>query len=180
MSGPFRFNRIGPRLAVTLARHSVNSIARRICFCLLGSIEPPFGAFRLAPPAFRSEPPDLVEIGSEQTEPATWDVAEDADGTSVIRTYEAATTTLPDGVSTLFVDERLEMRVSAREPGRGRFWNECAYRLERDGRTVDIRAEGTTVASETAFEMDVSIRVDLDGDRFFERFRRELIPRDLL
>jgi hypothetical protein len=45
---------------------------------------------------------------------------------------------------------------------------------------IDIVADGTTVATEAAFEMDVSIRVDLDGERFFERAWHEVIQRDLL
>jgi putative CocE/NonD family hydrolase len=137
-------------------------------------------AGEVASPAFRSEPPGLVEIGSETSEPATWETAEEADGSITIRTYEAATTTLPDGVSTLFVDERLEMQASAPQPGRGRFENACAYRLDRDGLNVDIVADGTTVATEDAFEMDVSIRVEVNGERFFDRAWREVIPRDLL
>ena len=72
------------------------------------------------------------------------------------------------------------MTASAREPGHGRFENACEYRLDRDGRKVDIVADGTTVATDEAFEMDVSIRVDLDGERFFERTWHEVIPRDLL
>jgi putative CocE/NonD family hydrolase len=134
----------------------------------------------VAPPAFREEAPALVQIGTETSEPTTWETVEEPDGSIVIRTYEAATTTLPDGVSTLFVDERLAMTASAREPGHGRFENECAYRLDRDGRKVDITADGTTVATEHAFEWDVRIRVDVDGERFFERSWREVIPRDLL
>ena len=112
--------------------------------------------------------------------PATWETVEEPDGSSTIRTYEAATTTLPDGISTLFVDERLAMTASARDPGRGRFENACAYRLDRDGRAVDIVAGGTTVATEESFEWNVWIKVDLDGERFFERAWREVIPRDLL
>ena len=140
----------------------------------------PSGGDAVEPPAFRAEAPRLVEIGSEASEPATWETVEEPDGSITIRTYEAATSTLPDGISTLYVDERLEMTASAREPGRGRFENACEYRLERDGRKVDIVADGTTVATEESFEMDVSIRVDLDGVRFFERDWHEVIQRDLL
>jgi uncharacterized protein len=140
----------------------------------------PRGGDALEAPTFRTEAPTLIEIGSETSDPATWETVEETDGSSTIRTYEAATSTLPDGVSTLFVDERLEMTASAREPGRGRFENACEYRLDRDGRKVDIVAGGTTVATEAAFEWDVWIRVDLDGARFFERAWREVIPRDLL
>jgi uncharacterized protein len=140
----------------------------------------PAGADALEPPTFRTEAPRLVEIGSETSVPATWETVEEADGSSTIRTYEAATTTLPDGVSTLFVDERLAMTASARDPGRGRFENACAYRLDRDGHQVDIVAGGTTVATEDALEWDVWINVDLDGVRFFDREWHEVILRDLL
>lgn len=140
----------------------------------------PDGSDGLEPPAFRTEKPHLVEVGNEASVPATWETVDEADGSSTIRTYEAATTTLPDGASSLFVDERLEMSASAREPGRGRFENACAYRLDRDGRKIDIVADGTTAATEEAFEMDVAIRVDLDGERFFARDWHEVIPRDLL
>ena len=123
----------------------------------------PAGADALDPPAFRTEAPHLVEVGSETSDPATWETTEEPDGSITIRTHEAATTTLPDGVSTLLVGETLAMIVSAREPGHGRFENDCEYRLDRDGMKVDIVADGTTVATDAAFEMDVSIRVDLDG-----------------
>jgi len=140
----------------------------------------PDGGDALEPPAFRTEAPHLVAVGSETSDPATWETVQEADGSITIRTHEAATTTLPDGASTLLIGETLAMTASAREPGRGRFENACQYRLDRDGRKVDIVADGTTVATDEAFEMDVSISVDLDGARFFERTWREVIPRDLL
>ena len=140
----------------------------------------PDGGDTLEPPAFRTERPRLVEVGSETSDPATWEAVEEPDGSITIRTHEAATTTLPDGASTLLVGETLAMTASAREPGHGRFENACEYRLDRDGRKIDILADGTTVATDEAFEMDVSIRVDFDDERFFERTWREVIPRDLL
>ena len=107
-------------------------------------------------------------------------VRDDVAGTVTVRTHEASTSVLPDGVSTLFVGESLVMTASDREPGEGRFENTCDYRLDRDGQGVVVVADGTTVATTTAFEMDVSIRVELDGAPFFERAWREVIPRDLL
>jgi hypothetical protein len=132
-------------------------------------------------PAFRTEPPALREHGSETAEPVAWDtVRDDAAGTVTVRTREGSTTVLPDGASSLFVGESLAMTASERSPGEGRFENACEYRLERDGQLVTVVADGTTVATATAFEMDVGIRVELDGAPFFERTWREVIPRDLL
>jgi putative CocE/NonD family hydrolase len=141
----------------------------------------PSGAQVVPPPRFREDRPALLEVGSDTSEPTRWETLEDAiAGELTIRTHEAATSTLPDGVSTLFVGETLTMTASEREPGRGRFENACEYRLDRDGRRVAVVADGTTIATEDALDMAVGIRVELDGEPFFERSWHEVIPRDLL
>ncbi|MEO5704268.1 MAG: CocE/NonD family hydrolase [Candidatus Limnocylindrales bacterium] len=135
----------------------------------------------VGPPRFLEQAPRLVEFGSETSEPIRWETVEDAEtGAVTVRTHEASTSVLPDGVSTLYVGETLEMTASAREPGEGRFWNACEYRLNQEGHRTVVIADGTTHASATAFDMDVGIRVTLDGAPFFERSWREVIPRDLL
>lgn len=141
----------------------------------------PSGAEKVPPPTFRTDPPPLREFGSETSEPTRWETVEDPEsGTVTIRTHEGATSTLPDGTSTLFVGETLAMTASEREPGHGRFENACEYRLDKDGHRIVVLADGTTVATPTAFQMDVRIRVELDGASFFERAWREEVPRDLL
>jgi putative CocE/NonD family hydrolase len=142
---------------------------------------PAAGVGRSRPPAFRTKPPALREIGTEVSEPSSWEsVTDPATGDVTIRTHEGATTTLPDGISSLYVGETLEMTAFERDPGAGRFENTCEYRLKRDGRRIEIVADGTTVASQTAFDMAVGIRVTLDGEPFFERHWHEEIARDLL
>jgi putative CocE/NonD family hydrolase len=132
------------------------------------------------PPRFRDEPPLLHTVGSESAEPSLWETTEDAaTGTFTIRTHEGETSNLPDGSSTLYVGETLEMTASAREPGSGRFENSCEYRLERDGRRIVVVADGTTLASASSYDMRVGIRVELDGVPFFEREWHEEIARDL-
>lgn len=131
------------------------------------------------PAALVATPPDLRDIGAEVSEPTRWEVEDDERG-ATIRTHEASVSTLPDGVSTLYVGETLSMTASALEPGEGRFENACEYRLEREGRRVVVIADGTIGASETTFEMVAHVRVDLDDEPFFERSWHEAIPRDLL
>ena len=122
-----------------------------------------------------------MEFGSETSEPTQWETIDDPEtGAVTIRTHEGSTSVLPDGVSTLFVGETLAMTASEREPGHGRFENACEYRLDKDGHRIVVRADGTTAATPSAFQMDVRIRVELDGEPFFERDWREEIPRDLL
>ena len=79
----------------------------------------PTGGDAVEPPAFRAEAPHLVEIGSETSDPATWETVEEADGSITIRTHEAATSVLPDGVSTLLRrrdpgDDRVGARAGSR------------------------------------------------------------------
>jgi uncharacterized protein len=135
----------------------------------------------LAPaPAFRADPPELVTVGTDSSEPTRWESVDDAEtGTVTIRTHEGETSVLPDGVSTLFVGETLEMAVSDGDPGAGSFENACEYRLDRDGRHIRVVADGTTIAGATGYDMRVGIRVELDGEPFFERDWHEVIPRDL-
>jgi uncharacterized protein len=134
----------------------------------------------VAAPAF-GDPVHLPEVGSATSDPTRWDISEDeATGDAVVQTHEAETSVLPDGVSTLLVGETLSMRASSRNPGMGRFENDCIYRLERDGRVILALADGSIDASMTAFDMAMRLRVELDGEPFFERSWHEAIPRDLL
>ncbi len=138
----------------------------------------PGPADQVPPPAF-GPPASLPEIGSETSEPATWEIVEN-DDEGRVSIHEASTTVLPDGTSSLFVGERIDMVAWKRAPGTGRFENECEYRLERDGRRIVVIADGTTIATESAFDWNVRVRVELDGEPFFAREWREQIARDLL
>jgi hypothetical protein len=138
----------------------------------------PAGPDVMPAPVFAA-PPKLVEVGNETSEAPRWEIVENDDEARV-STHEATTTLLPDGASTLYVAETLDMAAWKRAPGTGRFENACEYRLDRDGRRVVVFADGTTLATESSVDMAVRIRVELDDEAFFERDRREKIPRDLL
>jgi putative CocE/NonD family hydrolase len=135
----------------------------------------------VAPPVFKTTPPSLTEFGSEASAPSTWTITEDRLAATVtVSTYEASTSQLPDGASTLYLSEALAMTASEREPGTGRLENTCEYRLTRDGLEVYVVADGTTEAGIDAFDMVAGLRVEVDGAPFFERRWQERIPRDLL
>jgi putative CocE/NonD family hydrolase len=141
----------------------------------------PAGADTVAPSALDEQPVQIKEEGASVSEPTAWESTEDAEaGTVTIRTHEGETMTLADGASTLYVGETLLMSASERAPGQGRFENDCEYRLDKDGRRIRVVADGTTTAGETAFDMRVGLRVELDGVQFFERQWHEVIARDLL
>jgi putative CocE/NonD family hydrolase len=143
-------------------------------------IAPP-AASRVAPPRFDEAPVEIDRSVTISSEPARWSTERDADAATVtIRTHEGETSLLADGVSTLYVGETLAMTASERVPGDGRFENVCTYRLVRDGATIEVVADGITVATSTALAMDVGLRVTLDGAPFFARDWHEVVPRDLL
>jgi putative CocE/NonD family hydrolase len=133
------------------------------------------------PPAFKTSPPRLVTFGSEETAPPAWTISDDRLAETVtVSTWEASTSTLADGRSTLYLSEALAMTASERKPGSGRFANTCEYRLTRDGLAVLVVADGTTIADADGFDMTGGLRVELDGEPFFEGRWQERIPRDLL
>jgi uncharacterized protein len=140
----------------------------------------PSSAEQVAPPVFKTDPPDLAEIGSETSEPIQWEGGADPPGTYTINTHEGETSVLPDGTSTLYVGETMSMAASEGKPGSGRFENSCEYRLDKDGRRIRVVADGTTIAGTETFDMSVGIRVELNGAVFFERRWQEEIARDLL
>jgi hypothetical protein len=132
-------------------------------------------------PPFKTTPAGLREIGSYRGDPPVWEVIEDViDGSVTVRTSEFGEATLPDGRTTLFTGERLEMTARDADPGHARMHNEVVYRLREDGSEILIEANGTIRTTATDFHMNVGLRVSLDGAPFFERGSLETIPRRLV
>jgi putative CocE/NonD family hydrolase len=134
-----------------------------------------------AVPPFKTTPAGLREIGAYSGDPPVWQVIEDViDGSLTVRTSEFGESTLPDGRTTLYTGERLEMTARDADPAHARMHNEVVYRLREDGSEVLIEATGTIRTTETDFHMNVGLRVTLDGAPFFERGWLESIPRRLV
>ncbi|MBA2717960.1 MAG: CocE/NonD family hydrolase [Chloroflexi bacterium] len=132
-------------------------------------------------PPFKTTPAGLREIGSYRGEAPTWQVIEDVmDGSVTVVTSEFGETTLPDGRTTLYSGERLEMTARDADPAHARMHNEVVYRLREDGSEILIEANGTIRTTETDFHMNVGLNVTLDGAPFFERGWLETIPRRLV
>ncbi len=132
-------------------------------------------------PPFKTTPAGIRAIGSERSDPPTWQVVDDVIAGSVtVRSSEFGESVLPDGVSTLAIGERLEMTARDADPGRAEMRNDVVYRLRRDGTDILIESDGTIHTTPTEIEMTVRLRVQLDGEPFFEREWQETVPRDLL
>ena len=132
-------------------------------------------------PPFKTTPAGLREIGSYRGDPASWQVIEDViDGSVTVVTSEFGESTLPDGRTTLYTGERLEMTARDADPAHARMHNEVIYRLREDGSEILVEANGTIRTTATDFHMNVGLRVTLDGAPFFERGWLETIPRLLV
>ena len=132
-------------------------------------------------PPFKTTPAGLRDIGSYRGEPPTWQVTEDViEGSVTVRTSEFGEATLPDGRTTLYTGEALEMTARDDDPAHARMHNEVVYRLREEGSEIRIEANGTIRTTATDFHMNVGLRVTLGGAPFFERGWLETIPRRLV
>ncbi len=133
-----------------------------------------------APPAFKTTPPDLSEIGGGSVEPGEWRISEDVLNQSVtVTVYDGDTSELPDGTR-LFTSERLEMTAYHHDPAHARLYNEVIYHLTERGYETHIRATGAIRSTETDFHLDVQLQVNLNGQPFFQKSWLESIPRRLV
>jgi uncharacterized protein len=132
-------------------------------------------------PTFKTTPPGLREVGAYRGDPPCWEVVEDViDGSVTVRTSEFGESTLPDGRTTLYTGEALEMTARDADPAYARMHNEVVYRLRENGSEILIEANGTVRTTATDFHMNVGLRITLDGAPFFERGWLETIPRRLV
>ncbi|MFL5779576.1 MAG: CocE/NonD family hydrolase, partial [Chloroflexota bacterium] len=132
-------------------------------------------------PPFKLTSPGLREVGSYRGDAPRWEVVEDVmDGSVTVRTSEFGETTLPDGRTTLYTGEALEMTARDADPAHARMHNEVVYRLRENGSEIRIEANGTIRTTRTDFHMNVGLKVTLDGAPFFERGWLETIPRQLV
>jgi hypothetical protein len=133
-----------------------------------------------APPVFKTTPPELIAVGGGSEEPPIWRIVEDVlAGSVAVEIYGGDTTVLPDG-RTLFNAERLLLTAYERDPAHVVFANQVDYRLDEHGNQTHIRSTGTIRSSATDFHIDIELRVDLNGNPFFQKSWLESIPRRLL
>ena len=141
----------------------------------------PVGDGPLAVPPFKTTSAGVRELGSYRGAPPTWKVIDDViDGSVTVTSSEFGESVLPDGRTSLYTGERLEMTARDDDPAHARMHNEVVYRLRDSGSEILIEASGTTRSTETDFHMNVGLRVTLDGAPFFERGWLDTIPRKLV
>jgi putative CocE/NonD family hydrolase len=141
----------------------------------------PVGDGSLVVRRFKTTPAGLRELGTYTGEPPTWTVVDDViDGSLTVASSEFGESILPDGRTSLYTGERLEMTARDDDPAHARMTNEVVYRLRDNDTEILIEASGTISSTETDFQMNVALRVTLEGAPFFERSSSETIPRRLV
>ncbi len=132
------------------------------------------------PPAFRTGPAGLREVGTSEEDPPVWRITEDViNGTVAVTIGEGGASLLEDG-SRVYSSERLVLTASDADPAHARLDSDVVYRWTGDGFDADIRASGTIASDEATFDVAVTLDVRLDGEAFFARRWSELIPRRLV
>ena len=117
------------------------------------------------------------EVGSETSEPTRWEVVEDpSTGEVAVHTHEASVSVLPDGVSTP-VRRRDAHDGRLRRASRARAASRTTASTASRARAIGSWSSPTAGSAppSTAFDMTAHLRVDLDGEPFFERTWREEI-----
>jgi len=131
-------------------------------------------------PAFGTEPAGLRAVGGGADDEPEWRIEDDLIRRTVtVRIFEGGSQVLDDGRE-LYSSERLTLTASDADPAQVRLDSDVVYRWDGGTFRADIRARATIASDADAFDADVGLQVDLDGERFFERRWQERIPRRLL
>ena len=80
----------------------------------------------------------------------------------------------------MYAAETLVLTASDRDPATASLDADVVYRWREVSNRIEIRARSTQMSTATDFDLTVTLEVDLDGERFFERGWHERIPRHLV
>ncbi|MFL5778311.1 MAG: CocE/NonD family hydrolase [Chloroflexota bacterium] len=133
------------------------------------------------PVAMKTTPPELRQVGGPgSTDPPEWRVVDDVMADTVtVTTHDGAEDVLEDG-RRLYTAERLRLTAHRRDPGRTELDADVVYRWHEHETDIEIRAGSRQVSDAASLDLSVDLAVDLDGQRFYERHDRELVPRRLV
>ena len=145
-----------------------------------------------AVPAFRVEPPALAwpaataldGEGLARSDPAVWRIEEDViAGSTTVHVHDGGEDIVPDG-RRLYAAETLRMTAWDADPARAELDAHVVYRWQelepaRNGELtrIEIHADSRQTSTVTDFDLTVTLAVDVDGERFFERAWHDVIPR---
>jgi hypothetical protein len=144
-------------------------------------VPPAGGPGDVAVPAFKTTPPELLEVGGEGlVDPPVWRIAEDViHDTVTVTIHDGGEDILDDG-RRLYAAETLELTASNATPAVASMDADVVYRWQELAFSTEIRARSHQASDHQTFDLAVELDVDVDGEPFFRRTWRETIPRDLV
>lgn len=148
---------------------------------ILPVVPPAGGPGDVAPPAFKTSPPDQPKVGGEgSADQRVWRIATDViEDTVTVTIHDGGEDILHDG-RRLYAAETLELTASDSDPARASLTADVVYRWQERAFETEIRARSRQTSDADAFDLAVELEVDLDGEPFFRRQWREAIPRRLV
>ncbi len=152
-----------------------------------GPGDAPVPAFKTTPPALAwPDPVALDGAGPAVADPPVWRIEEDVlAGSTTVHIHDGGEAIVPDG-RRLYSAETLRMTAWEDDPARAELDARVVYRWQereagRDDLTrIEIHADARQTSTATTFELGVRLSVSVDGERFFERDWREVVPRQLV
>ena len=131
-------------------------------------------------PCLKHDLPTLEVVGSDDGVEPRWEIVTDRmQGAVTVRVADGNETHVPGSI-VLFTQEELDMTAWEHEPERVVLDNRVVYRLQMDGVQVEVNATGSIRSTQSEYEFDLDLRVDLDGSQFYARQWRERVGRALL
>jgi putative CocE/NonD family hydrolase len=131
-------------------------------------------------PHLKFDIPSLPECGSDSSVDPCWEIVADRMRDAVtVRVRDGNETHMPGDIA-LYTAEELTMTASAADPARARLDNRVVYRLQADGASVEVVAEGAIHSTRDHFFFELQLDVHLNGESFFSRTWKEQLERKLL
>lgn len=148
---------------------------------VLPVVPPAGGAGDLPVPAFKTTPPEELQVGGDgSADPPVWRISNDVIAGSVtVSVHDGGEDVLDDG-RRLYSAETLTMTAADVDPAHALLDADVVYRWQDHAFAAEIRARSTQTSDASAFHLTVHLEVDLDGEPFFRREWRESIERRLV
>jgi hypothetical protein len=143
-------------------------------------ILPVVPATKLSPPEFLP-PPSLRVMATSYGEPPAQNVTVDQiGGTVTVTNRSAGTTTLHDNLGTIYRSGTFRCTASALNPAQANITGTHTFVLKHHGDEIEVVAESSVRATETAFHLTIHLNVRKNGRAFFQKQWTASEPRRLL
>jgi hypothetical protein len=136
---------------------------------------------KLVPPQFLPPPPRLHSlVTSYGTAPTQQVIYDQIAGTVTIEGRTGGTTVLDENLGSITTERHFRCSASSRNPGQASIMGFHKYVMQREDGVIEVSAESTIRATETAFHILINLNVTRNGTPFFQKQWTTTEPRRLL